>query len=97
MYDSIVEPLQMSNTHTLGYGMAEMTGCIHSYMNAFSKDIVELLYDQIDNLGPAGSMVSCVNDLSHWLMMQLDSGRYEWQTNFTLGSCSAHKRNEYCY
>lgn len=34
-------------------------------------------YDNIDNLGPAGSINSCVKDLSHWLLMQLDSGRYE--------------------
>ena len=76
VYDSIVEPLQMSNTHTLGYGMEQMPDAAKPYTNVFSKDIVELPYDQIDNLGPAGSMVSCVNDLSHWLMMQLDSGRY---------------------
>lgn len=76
VYDSIVEPLQMSRTHTLGYGMAQMPDAAKPYTNAFSKNIVELPYDQIDNLGPAGSMVSCVNDLSHWLLMQLDSGRY---------------------
>src|SRR6476469_9575609 len=76
VYDSIVEPLQMNNTHTLGYGMEQMPDAAKPYTNVFSKDIVELPYDQIDNLGPAGSMVSCVNDLSHWLMMQLDSGRY---------------------
>ena len=33
-------------------------------------------YDNIDNLGPAGSVNSCVKDLSHWIMMQLDSGRF---------------------
>jgi CubicO group peptidase (beta-lactamase class C family) len=33
-------------------------------------------YDNIDNMGPAGSINSCVKDLSHWLLMQLDSGRY---------------------
>jgi CubicO group peptidase (beta-lactamase class C family) len=76
VYDSIVEPLGMSNTHTLGYGMGEMPDASRPYTNTFSKDLVEMPYDQVDNLGPAGSMVSCVNDLSHWLMMQLDSGRY---------------------
>jgi len=33
-------------------------------------------YDQWDNLGPAASVISSVNDLSHWLMFQLDSGKY---------------------
>jgi len=66
----------MSNTHTLGYGMDQMPDAAKPYTNTFSKDLAEMPYDQIDNLGPAGSIVSCVNDLSHWLMMQLDSGRY---------------------
>ncbi len=30
-------------------------------------------------LAPAGSMVSNVKDLSHWLMMQIDSGRIRRQ------------------
>jgi len=33
-------------------------------------------YDNIDNLGPAASINSCVNDLAKWLQLQLDSGRY---------------------
>jgi len=77
VYDSIVEPLGMSNTHTLGYGMSQMPNAAMPYTNTFSRDIIELPYDQIDNLAPAGSMVSCVKDISHWLLMQLDSGRYE--------------------
>ncbi|HUR66188.1 MAG TPA: serine hydrolase, partial [Chitinophagaceae bacterium] len=34
-------------------------------------------FDNVDNLGPATSMVSNVKDLGKWLMLQLDSGRYE--------------------
>jgi len=77
VYDSIVQPLQMENTHTLGYGMSQMPDAAKPYTNVFSADLTELPYDQIDNLAPAGSMVSCVKDISHWLQMQLDSGRYE--------------------
>jgi CubicO group peptidase (beta-lactamase class C family) len=33
-------------------------------------------YDNWNNLAPAASIVSNVSDLSHWLLMQLDSGRY---------------------
>src|SRR3954454_18999838 len=77
VYDSLVQPLDMSNTHTLGYGMTQMPDAAKPYTNTFSKDIVELPFDQIDNLAPAGSIVSCVKDISHWLLMQLDSGRYE--------------------
>jgi len=77
VYDSIVEPLGMSNTHTLSHGMEQMPNAAKPYTNTFSKDLVELPYDEIDNIAPAGSIVSCVKDISHWLLMQLDSGRYE--------------------
>jgi hypothetical protein len=63
------------------------------YTNVFSKDIVDCLMIKLIISGPAGSMVSCVNDLSHWLMMQLDSGRYNGKQILTLGGCSAHKGN----
>lgn len=75
--DSIVTPLGMIHTHMLGKGMAQMPNAATPYTNTFSKDLQKLPYDEVDNLAPAGSMVSCVSDLTHWIMMQLDSGRYE--------------------
>ena len=76
VYDSIIEPLEMSHTHTLGQGMSEMPDAATPYTNTFSAELQQLPYDNVDNLAPAGSIVSCVNDLTHWIMMQLDSGRY---------------------
>ena len=76
VYDSIVEPLQMTHTHTLGQGMSMMPDAAAPYTNTFSQELQPLPYDNVDNLAPAGSMVSCVSDLTHWLLMQLDSGRY---------------------
>ncbi|TKK64913.1 serine hydrolase [Ilyomonas limi] len=76
VYDSIVEPLQMTHTHTLGQGMSQMPDAATPYTNTFSQVLKPLPYDNVDNLAPAGSMVSCVNDLKNWLLMQLDSGRY---------------------
>lgn len=76
VYDSIVLPLGMSNTHTLGYGMGQMQNAAKPYSNTFSEGVTALPYDNVDNLAPAGSMISNVKDISTWLMMQLDSGRY---------------------
>src|SRR5204862_7623473 len=59
IYDSIVEPLGMTSTHTLGRNMEEMPDAATPYSNTFSKDVVALPYDNVDNLAPAGSMVSC--------------------------------------
>lgn len=77
VYDSLLMPLGMKNTHTLVTGINQRPNVAKPYTTAFSGKITELPYDQVDNLGPAGSMVSSVHDLSKWLIMQLDSGRYE--------------------
>jgi CubicO group peptidase (beta-lactamase class C family) len=77
VHDSILAPLNMLRTSALGRDMAKMPNAATPYTNTFSKQLQKLPYDDIDNLAPAGSMVSCVSDLTHWIMMQLDSGRYD--------------------
>jgi CubicO group peptidase (beta-lactamase class C family) len=76
VYDSIIEPLGMDNTHTLDANMQQMPGAATPYTTAFTGKLTELPYDRVDNLAPAGSIVSCVKDIAKWLTMQLDSGRY---------------------
>jgi CubicO group peptidase (beta-lactamase class C family) len=77
IYDSLIIPLGMTNTHTLGNGINQRANASKPYTTSFTGKITLLPYDNVDNLGPAGSIVSNVKDLSHWLLMQLDSGRYE--------------------
>lgn len=77
VYDSIIEPLGMSQTHTLGNNMKAMPHAATPYSNSFYRTLQELPYDNLDNLAPATSLVSCVKDISKWLQMQLDSGKYE--------------------
>lgn len=75
VYDSIIQPIGMNNTHTLTQGASERENVAKPYTNAFTGNLVELPYDHIDNIGPAASIVSNVSDLSKWLLLQLDSGR----------------------
>ncbi|NCI46355.1 serine hydrolase [Sediminibacterium soli] len=77
VYDSLVVPAGMTNTHTLTTGIGQRPNASRPYTNAFGGTLKELPYDQVDNLGPAGSMVSCVKDMARWLMLQLDSGRID--------------------
>jgi len=70
--------LGMTYTHTSTEGAAALPDMAHPYTSVFG-DPVALPFDHIDNLGPAGSLVSCIGDLAKWLQMQLDSGRYEGQ------------------
>ena len=76
IYDNIMEPLDMINTHALGNNMEQMPGAATPYTNSFSETLQKIPYDNVDNLAPAGAIVSCVKDISKWLLMQLDSGRY---------------------
>ncbi|HYM94771.1 MAG TPA: serine hydrolase domain-containing protein, partial [Chitinophagaceae bacterium] len=74
--ENILNPLGMTNTYMNTKGLAERKDVAVPYTNAFSN-LTAIPYDHVDNLGPATSMVSCVKDLSKWLMLQLDSGKYE--------------------
>lgn len=76
VYDEIIEPLGMTSTHALGNNMEQMPNAARPYTNSFYSELQALRYDNIDNMAPAGSIVSSVNDISKWLLMQLDSGRY---------------------
>jgi len=73
---NLFQPLKMNHTSTTWNG-------IHSDKNAclpytlVDGNLVLMPFVNVDNLGPAASINSSVNDLSHWLLMQLDSGRYE--------------------
>lgn len=75
---NIVRPLGMNNTYMLTAGADKRANIARPHTNSFGA-LRRIPYDMVDNLAPAGSMVSCVKDLSKWLMMQLDSGRLNGQ------------------
>ncbi|NOT52116.1 MAG: serine hydrolase [Chitinophagaceae bacterium] len=73
--ENMLDPLGMNNTYMNTAGLAARNNVAYPYNNLYSS-ITKIPFDNVDNLGPATSMVSNVNDLTHWLLMQLDSGRY---------------------
>jgi CubicO group peptidase (beta-lactamase class C family) len=75
VYDSIIIPVGMTNTHALSAGIDQRPNVALPYTTNYSGTLKRVPYDQWDNLAPAASIVSNVNDLSRWLMFQLDSGR----------------------
>lgn len=68
-------PLGMSRTYMHSKDIEQQPNHAKPHTNSFGP-LVEAPYDDIQALGPAGSMVSCVADLSKWLLFQLDSGRW---------------------
>nr|MBC7611497.1 serine hydrolase [Pseudopedobacter sp.] len=75
--NNILKPLGMNNTYTIHAGMSQRPNVSKPYTNQFTGLVTEIPYDNVDNLGPAASIISNVKDLSKWLMLQLDSGKYE--------------------
>ena len=72
---AIFTPLEMKNTVALG---AEFNST-PNHANAHTLQegrMVRIPIAKLDNLAPAGSIGSSVNDLSHWVIMQLNDGKY---------------------
>ena len=74
----LLTPLGMANTYPLSAGAAQRPNIAQPYTTA-TGPLLAVPYDVVDNFGPAASMVSSVNDLTHWLRFQLDSGKYQGQ------------------
>jgi CubicO group peptidase (beta-lactamase class C family) len=79
VYDSIVIPVGMKNTHLLSNHITQLQNVASPYTNIYTGTLKKIPYDQWDNMAPAASIVSNVNDLSKWLLFQLDSGRVNGQ------------------
>lgn len=71
----IFKPLDMNSTLALSKDFPAAANKCTPYTLVDGK-LYKLPWCQIDNLAPAGSISSSVNDLSHWIMMQLNNGQY---------------------
>lgn len=77
----IFTPLEMTRTQALSDNFAKQSNTSKAY-TMDGDSLVETPAGLIDNLKAAGSIGSSVNDLSHWVICQLDSGRYNGQQVF---------------
>jgi CubicO group peptidase (beta-lactamase class C family) len=73
--DSIFVPLQMNNSLVLSSDIAAATNKAAAH-TVVSGEIRKVNYGRLENMAPAGAISSSVNDLSHWLLMQLNNGKY---------------------
>lgn len=73
---AIFQPLKMNRTSTQQKGILTDGNAAKPY-TMVNNQLVLLPYDSIDNVGPCGSINSSVKDISNWIIMQLDSGRFE--------------------
>jgi CubicO group peptidase (beta-lactamase class C family) len=78
LQERIFSPLQMNETVALAANIDKAPNKATAHTVVEGK-LMKIPYGKIDNLAPAGSISSSVNDLSHWVMMQLDNGKYNGQ------------------
>lgn len=74
--EKIFTPLKMNRTVALSseFYNAENITKAHSYVDG---KISVIPFQSFDNLAPCGAVGSSIIDMSHWLIAQLDSGRYD--------------------
>lgn len=74
----IFKPLGMNQTLALSkdFPNASNKCAAHTIANG---QLIKIPWCQIDNLAPAGSIGSSVNDMSKWVMAQLDNGKLNGQ------------------
>lgn len=77
--ERIFKPLEMKRTVPLSVDFMKAENIARPHTFVDGKMSVIPIQD-IDNLAPCGSIGSSVNDLSHWVIAQLDSGKYNDQT-----------------
>jgi CubicO group peptidase (beta-lactamase class C family) len=75
--DSILQPLGMNHTYTSVKEIPAAGNLATAYTTSFTGALHQVPWDNWDNLAPAAALISNVSDLSHWLLFQLDSGRYQ--------------------
>lgn len=68
-------PLGMIRTETRYQNFINGPNASKAY-TLLNGNLFEIAPSKVDNIGAAGSITSNVNDLSKWVMMQLDNGKY---------------------
>lgn len=72
----ILDPIGMKNT-TFSVKDSQATADFSLPYDETNGEVKEIPFRNIDAIGPAGSINSSVNEMTHWLMLQLGKGKYE--------------------
>jgi CubicO group peptidase (beta-lactamase class C family) len=75
-------PLRMKRTITSTNDLGKFDNIAIPHTD-FDGKVIPIEYLNWDNIGPAGSIISCVDDMSQWLKLQLNRGIFEKDTIFS--------------
>lgn len=73
--EKIFIPLGMNRTLALSTGLSAATNKSAAHTLDHDRP-VKIPYYNIDNLAAAGGICSSINDMSHWVVMELEQGQY---------------------
>lgn len=73
---NIFQPLGMNNSNFSVKEMAAAKDAALGYRTKDRKENIRMDYRNIDAVGPAGSINSCVNDMLQWVRLNLDEGKF---------------------
>ncbi|MBD0350101.1 MAG: serine hydrolase [Flavisolibacter sp.] len=73
--DSLFAPLDMNHSLALSADILSASNKATAH-TVVKNEIKKIPYGRLENMAPAGSISSSVNDLSHWVLMLLNNGWY---------------------
>ena len=74
---NILDPLEMKNTKTKASDIFEGGNYVTPYLNDIEDGIVEVNYNLSDQIGAAGMIWSCANDIQNYLQFLTNGGVYK--------------------
>jgi CubicO group peptidase (beta-lactamase class C family) len=80
--ERIFTPLGMTRTNTSVSALKKLNNVAACHTDYEGK-VISIPYLDWDNIGPAGSINSCVADLSNWLKLQLNNGTFNGTVIFS--------------
>lgn len=78
----IFTPLEMNNTISLSSEILDIENRAYAH-STINGNLSVIDYCIMDEIGPAGSICSSAKDMSHWLMVQLNNGKYKEKQIFS--------------
>ncbi|MCT4622348.1 MAG: serine hydrolase [Schleiferiaceae bacterium] len=73
--NTFFNPLNMNHTYCYVSDLEHVSNVAKAHTIENGK-VKVIPYGSIDNIAPAGAITSNVEDMSHWLIMQLNNGKY---------------------
>jgi CubicO group peptidase (beta-lactamase class C family) len=93
--EHLFAPLGMGRTLALSAEIPAAANAARAHSFDAGGNMAVIPYGEIDNLAPAGSISSSINDMSHWAIALLDSGEYNGKTAIPLSIIGRSGRGHY--